>query len=194
MKKTTEQCRDQFLKHAKQVVLDVLGRREMWRSLCPARFEPDDKPKVLQHMAALDQNIESECKAMAAAEDESPRPVGVKALLGAAEVPTHLRLAVVVLVMVRLSVDLTYELASVADVIALAGYSEPVRSLAVRDAFRDDGGELYPFVHLERRTTVDVSKVVLKEEAFARAMGREPSSEAKALAYFHFAVRTRSMR
>ena len=176
-------CRRKWLNLSKSIC-QILARREsLYQGLCDAiPLEPDERDDLLEKVARESKEITKLCGKTRDIELACPVPVGIKAAFGKTVIPDHIRCALIVMVMSRLSEDLASDTKRVCSLVSLCAGRDPETALEVRDAFQF-GGLLrkVSMVKLSNSKVVDCHEAMLRESALNRILGNEPTSETLAL-------------
>jgi len=180
MSQDVTSARDQWLNQAKRLVKALSRRNGIYTELCPARFElePDEKDALLAKVSEATKEIAGILSRLAQIEAESSQPVGARALLGHAEIPETTRMLIAILALNRISPTVVEsDFRKVGDFQEYCGNRDVSLSLTIRDTFSITG-PLRPFLNLGPASVLDECLVQLKESAFAKVLGREPTEEA----------------
>jgi len=173
--------RKQWLSLSKDLCEALTRREHRFPELC-VRFEleADERKEVLDKIAKETKEIARLCEELREVESVSPVPIGVKAIYGDTSIPDHIRSAITIMAMSRLSSDLASDTKRVCSLVDLCGGRDPETALEVRDAFQF-GGLLRKVSMTKLSKVVDCHEVMLRESALGRILAKEPTSETLAL-------------
>jgi len=143
-------------------------------------MEEDERTEVLKKIARETSEIDRLSQEIRDVESASPVPIGVKAIYGDRLMPDHLRCALIVMAMSRISDDLSSDTKRVCSLVSLCAGRDPETALEVREAFQF-GGLLRKVSMVKLSKVVDCHEVTLRESAFNQVLGNEPTSETLAL-------------
>lgn len=176
--KNLETRRIEWLAEAKKLTIITSDRHDAMSDTC-TRFHRDENRKdALQRAAQLSRQLTASCRRLRDIETRDNPQLGAAA--GGIPDTESLQLAFTLLVMARLSEDLSCETSDVARLIEIAAGRDPADALTIRSAFRSDTGVLRPLVECAIGRTLDeLDNMVLKESVFNRVLGLPEDVEAE---------------
>jgi hypothetical protein len=169
--------RIKWLAEAKKLAIAAADRQSALQDTCTRFHRDENRKEALQHVAGAARRIHQSCKRLCAIETGDDPPLGAAALSISEAEP--LQIAFTLLVMARLSEDLSCDTSNVAGLVEIAAGRDPGDALTIRSAFRSDTGILRPLVECAVGRTLDeLDDMALKESVFnqALALSEDPES------------------